>query len=109
MRPWLIRTAWREFRLALRLLRDPRVPLAFRALLPLALLYVIVPVDILPDFIPGIGQVDDLVLLYAALQLFLRVAPEAVTAFHRDALDRRRPFRPMPPDGEIIDAEYRRE
>jgi uncharacterized membrane protein YkvA (DUF1232 family) len=109
MRPWLLRTAWREVRLAARLLRDPRVPLAARALLPVALLYVISPVDILPDFIPGIGQVDDLVLLYAAVRLFLRVAPAAATAFHRDALDRKRPYQPMPPDGEVIDADYRRD
>jgi|CXWL01.1.fsa_nt_gi uncharacterized membrane protein YkvA (DUF1232 family) len=109
MRPWTWRALWRDVRLAARLLREPHVPLWTKATIPLALLYLVSPVDFLPDVIPGIGQIDDLVLLYAALRLFLHVSPTAARTFHQDAIVRRRPFTPMPPSEVVIDAEFRRD
>jgi uncharacterized membrane protein YkvA (DUF1232 family) len=108
-RPWMLRTLWRDVRLALRLLREPRVPSWAKAALPVALLYVLSPVDVLPDMIPGIGQLDDLALLYAAVKVFLRLSPSSAVAFHQDALARRQPFATMPDADVVIDAEFRRD
>ncbi|MEQ1758733.1 MAG: DUF1232 domain-containing protein [Vicinamibacterales bacterium] len=109
MRPWKIATLWREMRLGTRLLREPAVPLWAKATLPFALLYLVSPVDILPDVIPGLGEMDDLVILYAALQLFLRVSPSIAVRFHQSAIERRQKFSAMPPSDVVIDADFTRE
>jgi uncharacterized membrane protein YkvA (DUF1232 family) len=108
-KPWALPALWREVKLAIRLFREPRVPLLVRGTIPLALLYVISPVDLLPDFIPGIGQIDDLVLLYAAVRLFIRLCPLPAVDFHRRAIQSREPFSPMPSSGVVIDADFRRD
>jgi len=46
-----------------RLFRDPRVPTAEKALLVGTIIYVISPIDLIPDFIPFLGEVDDLYLV----------------------------------------------
>lgn len=76
-------------RLTWRLLRDRRVPL-WAKLVPLgALLYVLLPYDILPDVLPGLGQVDDAILLWAAYRFFVWLCPSEVVDEHRAALARR--------------------
>ncbi|HLZ68650.1 MAG TPA: YkvA family protein [Dehalococcoidia bacterium] len=67
-----------RFHLAWRLARSPRVP--WRARLPLAALivYLAMPLDLIPDFIPVIGQLDDLLVAGIAVWWFLRVCPPAV-------------------------------
>jgi uncharacterized membrane protein YkvA (DUF1232 family) len=107
MRPWTLRAFWREARLVLRLLKEPRVPLWVKATIPLGALYLVSPVDLIPDFIPG-GQIDDLVLLYGAVKLFLKLSPPAAVAFHQDALARRQPYSPMPVGDDVIDAQFTR-
>jgi uncharacterized membrane protein YkvA (DUF1232 family) len=46
-------------RLLWRLMRDPRVPARSKALLFMIAGYLASPIDVLPDMIPGLGQVDD--------------------------------------------------
>jgi uncharacterized membrane protein YkvA (DUF1232 family) len=46
-----------------RLLRDPRVPGRVKAALALLLLYLVMPFDLVPDFIPVAGQLDDAILV----------------------------------------------
>ena len=59
--------------LMIGLLRDERVSQADKAILAGIIMYVIVPLDIIPDFIPFIGQVDDSYLLaISVLRLFNR-------------------------------------
>lgn len=121
--PSLLRTLVAHARLSFRLLRDPAVPF-FVKLVPLAaVLYLLWPIDGLPDFIPALGQLDDVGVLVLALESFLRLCPESVVAFHRSALATRQGFTPAPgtssgtgtapgPDqatGPIIDAEFRRD
>lgn len=108
-RPWALRTLWKDIRLASRLLREPRVPAWVKGVLPIALLYLVSPIDMLPDVIPGLGQMDDLMVLYAGLRLFLQLVPGSVMEYHRDAIARRQAFRSMPEEAVIIDAEFRRE
>jgi uncharacterized membrane protein YkvA (DUF1232 family) len=63
-----------------RLARDPRVPRRQRWLLGGLLLYLVVPIDLVPDFIPVAGQLDDALLVAWALRSVLRSAGPAVVA-----------------------------
>jgi uncharacterized membrane protein YkvA (DUF1232 family) len=107
-RPALLRALMSQVRLAARLVREPRVPLAVKALLTLPALYLVSPVDVLPDIIPGLGQLDDLGVLLLALQAFVRLCPPAAVDFHRSALGQGRAYGPMAPSDVVIDAEFRR-
>ena len=65
-----------------RIFRDPNVPVAAKALLPVVVGYVAIPFDIVPDDIPFAGQIDDLIMVVGALTLFLILAPRDVIEFH---------------------------
>ena len=67
-----------RFRLAWRLGVSPRVP--WRARLPLLalLIYLALPIDIVPDFIPVLGQLDDVLVAGLAVWWFLRFCPPEV-------------------------------
>ncbi len=65
-----------------RLVKDPRVNLAPKLVVLGVLAYVVLPTDLVPDFIPGLGQVDDVVVLLAGLKLFLRLCPPEVVEEH---------------------------
>jgi uncharacterized membrane protein YkvA (DUF1232 family) len=61
-------------------LRDARVPAAEKALLIGTIVYVISPLDLLPDFVPFLGQVDDIYLLsLVVLRLLARTPSEVIT------------------------------
>jgi uncharacterized membrane protein YkvA (DUF1232 family) len=96
-------------RLAARLFREPRVPLLVKAIPVLAAVYLISPIDAIPDLIPVLGQLDDLGFVVFALEMFVRLCPAPAVAFHRAALQGGRRYNPMPHGAEVIDAEYRRE
>jgi uncharacterized membrane protein YkvA (DUF1232 family) len=69
-----------------RLARDDRVSLWPKMLLLFVLAYVVVPADVVPDFLPVLGQLDDLVVIFAGLRLFLRLSPEWVVREHVQAI-----------------------
>src|SRR5689334_2467495 len=77
-------------RLYWRLFRDPRVSIWPKAMLVGALAYVVLPFDLIPDFLPLIGEVDDLVIVLAAARWFLGWCPPEVVREHALAIDRRR-------------------
>lgn len=113
--PSVLRTLVTHGRLAWRLLRDPAVPLLAKCLPLAAALYLVSPIDGVPDFLPIIGQLDDLGMLLLALESFLKLCPDHLVAFHRSAMDAGRPFAPAPaggdatrPSGDVIDVEFRR-
>lgn len=60
--------------------RDPRTPWRARALLSLAVAYFVSPIDIIPDFIPVIGHLDDAFILPLLVVLALRSVPPQVLA-----------------------------
>lgn len=64
------------------ILRDPRTPIGLKAIMAAALAYVVMPVDIIPDALPIIGQADDLTVLLLTLDLFIHNAPAEVRAEH---------------------------
>jgi uncharacterized membrane protein YkvA (DUF1232 family) len=82
--PRLLPKAMKFARLVWRLTFDKRVSIFLRALVPLALLYVISPYDILRDRIPILGRFDDLIILGLALLLLTKLAPPNVVDEHMD-------------------------
>ena len=109
VRPSLMGALFAELRLAWRLMREPRVSLVAKALPALAVLYVLSPLDFIPDVLPVVGQLDDLGILILSLKLFLRVCPSAASSYHADAITSGRRFTPMNPADVVIDATYRRD
>jgi uncharacterized membrane protein YkvA (DUF1232 family) len=69
-------------RLLYGLLRDPRVSVVDKLLVGGAVAYIIMPIDLIPDFIPFIGEVDDVFLLVTALQRLIANAGRAVLLDH---------------------------
>ena len=66
-------------RILFRLMVDGRVPLRLKLLLPAAIAYIILPFDLVPDFIPwGIGRLDDVLVLVLAGLLLMLLAPREV-------------------------------
>jgi uncharacterized membrane protein YkvA (DUF1232 family) len=65
-----------------RLLKDERVSQADKAILAGVILYVIVPVDIIPDFIPFVGQIDDSYLVAISKMRLLNRAEKRVVLDH---------------------------
>ncbi|HEX3244726.1 MAG TPA: DUF1232 domain-containing protein [Chloroflexota bacterium] len=75
----LATTLMREGQLAWHLFRDPRVPTLAKFIPAITLLYVLSPIDLIPDWIPIIGGVDDIAMVTGAITLFIRVCnPEIV-------------------------------
>ena len=69
-----------QLRLSWRLLRDDRVS-SFKYALPVLLtLYVVSPIDPIPDFFLGIGQMDDLGVVIAGVLLLARLVPKMAPA-----------------------------
>jgi uncharacterized membrane protein YkvA (DUF1232 family) len=61
-----------------RLLRDPRVPRRAKVTLLLAVPYLASPIDLIPDFVPVVGQLDDALLIVALAAYVVRVADREV-------------------------------
>ena len=74
-------------RLYWRLLCDRRVSPWPKALLVLSFLYVLSPVDFIPDAIPFFGEVDDLVVVMIACRLFIYLCPRDVVREHVSNID----------------------
>ena len=64
--------------------RDPRTPWLARWLALLVAAYALSPVDLIPDFIPVLGYLDDLVIVPLGLALVLRLIPEQVKRSARE-------------------------
>jgi uncharacterized membrane protein YkvA (DUF1232 family) len=105
----VFRTLLSDIYLAVRLLREPVVPVYLKVVPFAALAYVLSPLDIIPDFLPIVGQLDDIGFLILGLKLFLRLCPGDAVDFHREALDHHLPFAPMSPADQVIDAEFHRQ
>lgn len=69
-------------KLLYRLMKDPRVSPLDRALFGFTLVYVFFPADVIPDWIPGLGSLDDLVLIGLALDRLLYRADSGVLLEH---------------------------
>lgn len=79
-----LRQIWQRFKAELelwrRVWRHPRTPRTAKWLLGLALAYTLTPFDIIPDFIPVLGQLDDLIIVPSLVALALWLVPKEVVA-----------------------------
>ena len=71
-------------KLIARLLRDPRVPARNKATLVFVGVYLVSPLDLIPSFVVGLGQLDDIVLAALALNQLLHDVPDHVLRQHWD-------------------------
>ena len=69
---------WAEIKLVGQLMKDRRVPIYTKVLPVLVAVYLISPFDLIPGFLPVIGQLDDFGLLLVTLSTFIRLAPAEV-------------------------------
>lgn len=77
-----------NLKLSWRLLKDARVPWLTKLVFPTTLVYVLSPVDFIPDIVLGLGQLDDLVaLLVIGPAIFIGLCPHDVATEHRRALN----------------------
>lgn len=60
--------------------RDPRVPLLAKVLSGLVAAYALSPIDLIPDFIPVLGYLDDLLIVPAGIWLVIRLIPADLLA-----------------------------
>jgi uncharacterized membrane protein YkvA (DUF1232 family) len=63
--------------------RDPRVPWHAKALAVCIAAYALSPIDLIPDFIPVLGYLDELIILPLAILLVVRLIPPPIMAEHR--------------------------
>jgi len=64
------------------LLADPRVPRRAKVVLGITAAYLAFPIDIIPDFVPVAGALDDAIIAALALRYVVRTAPTEVVAEH---------------------------
>ena len=89
-------------RLIMRLMFDRRVPLWSKLIIPGGLVYILSPIDFLPDIIPILGWLDDIVAVVVTVALFLLSIPSDVLREHLGS-------RAAPPrnDGDVIEGSAR--
>lgn len=97
------REMWRQARLVWHLLRSPEVPLYLKVLPALAVVYILVPTDLIPDVFPVVGQLDDLTALLVGAKVFIELAPQEVVARHIQAM--RQGSKPDKKEGEAEESE----
>lgn len=69
--------------------RDPRVPWHAKAVAGVTVAYALSPIDLIPDFIPVLGYLDDLILVPLGLALAIRLIPPSLLGEHRAEAVRR--------------------
>jgi uncharacterized membrane protein YkvA (DUF1232 family) len=69
-------------RLFTGLVGDPRVPVRAKVVLGATALYLAMPIDLVPDFIPVAGQLDDAIVAAFALRYVIGTTPREVVAEH---------------------------
>jgi len=82
--------------------RDPRVPWYAKVLAALVAAYSLSPIDPIPDFIPVLGYLDELILLPLGIVLVVRLIPEDVMADLRRQAEERINNRPRSAVGAVI-------
>ena len=78
----IIRRLPTYIRLVWALLRDGRVPAQQKLILVGIAAYVVLPIDLIPDFVPVLGQLDDIAVVLLGLDLFIRGAPPEIVEEH---------------------------
>ncbi len=113
----VLQDIWQNLQLAFRLYGDPRVSMLLKTMAPVvALAYIIMPIDLLPDFIPVLGQLDEVAIILLLVRLFISLAPPEVVAEYRGeapasagtgAGSQAKSNEPKPAREDVIDADFR--
>ncbi len=69
--------------------RDPRVPLSAKLVAGAVAAYALSPVDLIPDFIPVLGYLDDLILVPVGILIAIRLVPQKLMSEFRLAAEQR--------------------
>jgi uncharacterized membrane protein YkvA (DUF1232 family) len=109
-----------QLMLTWRLMTDRRVSIIPKIVFFLPFVYLISPIDLIPDLIPVLGQMDDFALLVAGFKLLETMSPGGIVAEHREAIWLRRgvkvknsgantsnSYNAYTQPDDVIDAEYR--
>jgi uncharacterized membrane protein YkvA (DUF1232 family) len=109
----LLKSLVNRGRLVFRLMADARVPIYLKAMPVVAALYVVSPLDFIPDLAIGLGQLDDLGVILAGVEGFIALCPPYVVDEHLKAIEQNAPFSASSATssaskgGETIDGEWR--
>lgn len=95
----------KQLRLVWALFTDGRVSLMTKLVIPISLLYVVSPIDFIPDFILGLGQLDDLGVLLLGMALFVKLCPTELVEYYLHKLEYGNDF--YTDDDETVDTTYR--
>jgi uncharacterized membrane protein YkvA (DUF1232 family) len=82
----IAQTLKKEMKVYQLVLRDKRTPLLGKVFPGLAIGYFFLPFDFIPDFIPVLGHVDDVVIIPALIFIALRLIPQTIVEEHRKGL-----------------------
>ncbi len=104
-----------QLKLVYNLMLDERVPLLTKVIPVASLAYLLMPIDVIPDFALGLGQLDDLAIVMLGMRFFLEFAPPEVVREHLKRLAERIPWNvkdtPPPsssaPGDDVVDGDYR--
>jgi len=91
----------KRLRLVWQLFWDGRVPMWTKLVLPASLLYLISPVDFVPDVLLGLGQLDDLGVILLGIALFIRLCPPEIVQAYLNQLE----YGDLD-DDEVVDTTY---
>ena len=106
-RPRTLSELFENAQVAWKLIRDPRLSPWIRFGLPLlAGAYLLMPIDILPDAFLGLGQLDDLAVIWIAMQMLLRLAPDDIVTQYRSGA-KPGPAKKEQSTDDVIDGNYR--
>lgn len=81
-----LNTLMNRGRLVWRLLRDPRVPVYLKVIPAAAVLYVLSPLDFIPDIAVGLGQLDDIGIMLVGIEGFIAMCPQHIVDEHLAAI-----------------------
>lgn len=93
----------RTLQLVWRLMNDSRVAFLPKLIVPAAIAYVVWPIDLIPDPIPLLGQIDDIGVIFLGIRFFIEMCPPDIVMEHRRAIAGEGKHG----SGEYVDATYR--
>lgn len=77
-----------EFEVYRLVLKHPETPMVAKFFLGLAIGYVLMPFDLIPDFIPLIGQLDDIVIVPLLVYIAIKIIPDGLVSECRELIKR---------------------
>ena len=95
----------KQLRLVWLLLRDQQVPFWVKSIPALSVVYVISPVDFIPDPLVGLGQLDDIGIILLGIALFIKMCPPNLVEYYQNMLEYGSESQNHPTDA--VDTTYR--